>query len=79
MSMSIDPFTGRNPSYAFVDIETPDIANRAMQTLNGTKLSGRPVKIKPGVEKAGDRIEFRSRVRNYQQGWGKRQEYGQGK
>lgn len=78
MSMSIDPFTGRNPSYAFVDFETPDEANNAMETLNGTELLGRPVKINAGVAKSGQGNGFQSRVKNYDRGWGKKQEHGQG-
>lgn len=51
ISMSVDPFTGRNPSYAFVDFETVDEANRAMEGLNGAELLGRGVRINPGVRK----------------------------
>ncbi|RMZ77870.1 hypothetical protein DV738_g4198, partial [Chaetothyriales sp. CBS 135597] len=51
ISMSIDPFTNRNRSYAFVDFETTEDAQRAMAELNGQELLGRPVKINPGMRK----------------------------
>ncbi|KAL4927282.1 RNA-binding protein [Aspergillus undulatus] len=52
IDIAIDPFSGRNPSYCFVDLETKDLAERAMAELDGADLSGRPVKIKPGVVKS---------------------------
>ncbi|KAF7984797.1 hypothetical protein HWV62_11800 [Athelia sp. TMB] len=51
IDMSIDPFTGRNPSYCFVDLETAEDASRAMAELNGKEILGRVAKIKPGVAK----------------------------
>jgi RNA recognition motif. (a.k.a. RRM, RBD, or RNP domain) len=51
ISMSTDPFTGRNPSYCFVDLETADEANRAMSELNGKDVLGRAVRINLGVAK----------------------------
>ncbi len=53
--MSVDPFTGRNPSYCFVELSTADQAKAAMQELNGQNLLGRPVKVKPGVAKSSAR------------------------
>jgi RNA recognition motif-containing protein len=47
LDMSVDPFTSRNPSYCFVELNTADEAERAMGELNGIELLGRPVKIKP--------------------------------
>lgn len=47
--MSTDPYTGRNPSYCFVELETKEQADQAMQELNGNNILGRPVKIGPGV------------------------------
>ncbi|KAK2861389.1 hypothetical protein FQN49_004249 [Arthroderma sp. PD_2] len=52
IDISIDPFTGRNPSYCFVDLETADQAQRAMAELNGRPMLGRPVKINPGVPRS---------------------------
>jgi hypothetical protein len=52
INMSTDPFTGRNPSYCFVDLETVELASEAMAVLNGQEVLGRPVKINPGVKKS---------------------------
>ncbi|PLB46126.1 RNA-binding domain-containing protein [Aspergillus steynii IBT 23096] len=52
IDIAIDPFTGRNPSYCFVDLETKELAERAMVELDGHDMLGRPVKIKPGVVKS---------------------------
>jgi len=49
ISMSIDPETGRNPSYCFVDFENAEDASRAMAELNGRDVLGRTVRISPGV------------------------------
>ena len=44
LSVSIDPYTGRNPSYAFVDLTTSADAQRAISELNGREMLGRPMK-----------------------------------
>ncbi|KAF1958109.1 RNA-binding domain-containing protein [Byssothecium circinans] len=51
IDISIDPFTHRNPSYCFVDLATPAAATTAMHLLPGTLLLGRPLKVKPCVQK----------------------------
>ena len=51
IDISIDPFTGRNPSYCFVELETKEKSEQAMQQLDGRDFLGRPVKIRPGVAK----------------------------
>lgn len=51
--MSIDPATGRNPSYCFVDFDSADEAGRAMGELNGVELLGRGVRINLGVARQG--------------------------
>jgi RNA recognition motif-containing protein len=79
ISMSVDPFTGRNPSYAFVDFETPEEANRAMENLNGMEIHGRNVRINPGVRKQGDGTGVPTKVRNYEGRRGRREERGEGK
>jgi RNA recognition motif-containing protein len=43
--MSVDPFTGRNPSYCFIELSTSIQAQAAMEQLNGKYVLGRPVKI----------------------------------
>ncbi|KAJ9190987.1 hypothetical protein DTO166G4_8464 [Paecilomyces variotii] len=54
IDISIDPFTGRNPSYCFVELATKEQADRAMTELAGKDLLGRPVKIRPGVAKSSN-------------------------
>lgn len=49
--MSVDPFTGRNPSYCFVNMEKKEVAEDAITYLNGKDVLGRPAKIKMGVPK----------------------------
>lgn len=56
IDIAIDPFTGRNPSYCFVDLLTKEQAERAIAELDGRDILGRPVKIKPGVAKSGERM-----------------------
>ncbi|KAJ5693421.1 hypothetical protein N7462_002844 [Penicillium macrosclerotiorum] len=61
IDIAIDPFTGRNPSYCFVDLQTKEHADQAMVELDGRDLLGRPVKIKPGVAKSAERTGEHSR------------------
>lgn len=41
IDISVDPFTGRNPSYCFVDFPDADSAKKAMEVLEGKELLGR--------------------------------------
>jgi RNA recognition motif-containing protein len=50
ISMSVDPMTGRNPSYCFIDLITPAEAQKTIQQYNGLSFMGRPLKVKPGVK-----------------------------
>ncbi|KAI0394974.1 RNA-binding domain-containing protein [Xylariaceae sp. FL0594] len=45
--ISIDPFTGRNPSYCFVEFPDAESAKTAMEVLEGKELLGREVKCRP--------------------------------
>ena len=54
IQISMDPMTGRNPSYCFVDFETPEEAQRAKNQLNGQQILGREVKINEGVHRRGN-------------------------
>jgi len=66
VSISTDPFSGRNPSYCFVDLGSPDEATRAMNELNGKEVLGRAVRINPGVaKKAFGQGTPETRVKNY--------------
>ncbi|GLB36605.1 putative RNA recognition motif containing protein [Lyophyllum shimeji] len=49
ISIAIDPFTGRNPSYCFVDVATAADAERAIAELSGRDLLGRPVRVGLGT------------------------------
>ncbi|KID85787.1 RNA recognition motif domain protein [Metarhizium guizhouense ARSEF 977] len=44
--ISIDPVSGRNPGYCFVDFPNRDTAGHALASLSAT-ISGRPVKVGP--------------------------------
>ena len=45
--ISIDPFTGRNPSYCFIEFESKAVADQAINLLSGQLLLGREVKCGP--------------------------------
>lgn len=47
--ISIDPFTGRNPSYCFIDFNSESEAQRALTELDGQILLKRPVKTRPAT------------------------------
>ncbi|KPI35694.1 uncharacterized protein AB675_1275 [Cyphellophora attinorum] len=61
LSMSVDPFTQRNPSYCFLDFETAEDAARAMEAMNGKELLGREIKVNPGVRRQQGDGERRTR------------------
>ncbi|KIX99152.1 uncharacterized protein Z520_04728 [Fonsecaea multimorphosa CBS 102226] len=84
VSMSTDPFTGRNPSYCFVDVESPEEAQRAMSELNGMDVLGRAVRVSPGVARRQGQGQGQSqgnasgaaggrevRVKDFERGWGR--------
>ncbi|KAJ1805257.1 hypothetical protein LPJ56_005415, partial [Coemansia sp. RSA 2599] len=45
VSMSKDPATGRHKGFGFVEYEVPEAAALALETMNGTMLGGRQLKI----------------------------------
>ena len=45
IDISIDPFTGRNPSYCFVDLDDNEDADAVISELEGHMIRGRPMKI----------------------------------
>ncbi|KAG8526318.1 uncharacterized protein KY384_000311 [Bacidia gigantensis] len=65
INMSIDPYTGRNPSYCFVELGDRAQAYRATQELSGQDLLGRPVKLGPGIARSTER-KSRGNMRNQQ-------------
>lgn len=50
LSVSVDPITGRNPSYCFVDFTTKELAERVMRDYDGQLLLHRPIRVKFGVK-----------------------------
>ncbi|KAK3078589.1 hypothetical protein LTS18_007124, partial [Coniosporium uncinatum] len=50
LDMSMDPFSGRYPSYCFVELPSCEDASRAMQDVAGQLIMNRPVKIKPATK-----------------------------
>lgn len=69
--MSTDPFTGRNPSYCFVELDSADGASRAMRELDGQEVMGRPVKINLNTPRRGKDGSHTSRppTLSYDRGW----------
>ncbi|KAJ2551172.1 hypothetical protein EV175_003790 [Coemansia sp. RSA 1933] len=45
VSMSKDPMSGRHKGFGFVEYEVPEASSLAMETMNGTILGGRQLKI----------------------------------
>ena len=86
VSISTDPFSGRNPSYCFVDLDSADEAQRAIAELNGAEVLGRNLRVSPGVARKGQQGQGRDgdgaggegrsgnrevRTKNYDRGWGR--------
>ncbi|KAK4609327.1 hypothetical protein CLAFUW4_14657 [Fulvia fulva] len=68
IDMSIDPFTGRNPSYCFVDFHDHETAQQVLNTMQGLNVRGRPIRINLKTERrqgAGQRPD----TRTYDRGW----------
>lgn len=45
--ISVDPVTGRNPGYCFIDLKTGNGAQTALDSLTNTSIQGRRVKVGP--------------------------------
>ncbi|CAH0040982.1 unnamed protein product, partial [Clonostachys rhizophaga] len=45
--ISIDPVTGRNPGYCFVEFETREVADDAIQRMSRVPIEGRPLQTGP--------------------------------
>lgn len=41
----IDRFSGRSKGFGFVEMQTPEDAQKALAALNGTEISGRIVRV----------------------------------
>jgi len=46
-TLSVDPISERNPGYCFVEFSSRDDAERALVSLAGFPISGRPIKVGP--------------------------------
>lgn len=49
--ISVDPFTGRNPGYCFVEFGAREDADRALGALGGAEVLGRAIKVGPCLPK----------------------------
>ena len=66
VDISIDPFTGRNPGYVFVDVPDQSAFDLAMQILPGRAVRGRPIKVNAaGARKTVGAPGTEARVRSY--------------
>src|SRR5512147_2048214 len=55
-NLMMDRATGRSRGFAFVTMSTPEEAQKAIDALNGTVMSGRPLTVnvaRPREERAG--------------------------
>lgn len=57
VDLMIDRVTGRGRGFAFVEIATPELANRAIETMNGKVVGGRTIRVSTAHAKGarGDR------------------------
>lgn len=60
--ISVDPVTGRNPGYCFIDFKTGNGAQTTLESLTDTSIQGRTVKVGPcqpkRVQPAGRSDDF---------------------
>ncbi|ORX99324.1 hypothetical protein K493DRAFT_335793 [Basidiobolus meristosporus CBS 931.73] len=45
ISMSLNPITGKHKGFCFIEFETPEAAELALETMNGAELGGRQLKV----------------------------------
>lgn len=58
VSLMFDKFTGKSRGFAFVELASPDEANKAVEMFNGKELQGRALTVniaRPREERGGDR------------------------
>jgi hypothetical protein len=59
LHISVDPVSGRNPGYCFVEFTTREEADRALDSLPGASLFNRAVKVGPCHPKSSSQREQR--------------------
>ena len=58
----VDRMTGRSRGFGFVEMNSEDSAQKAMDALNGTEIKGRPINVSFAKEQQeGDRRGFSQR------------------
>jgi RNA recognition motif-containing protein len=45
VSLMFDKFTGKSRGFAFVELSSPEEANKAVEMFNGKELQGRPLTV----------------------------------
>jgi cold-inducible RNA-binding protein len=45
VTLMLDKFSGKSRGFAFIELSTPDEANRAVEMFNGKELQGRPLTV----------------------------------
>jgi cold-inducible RNA-binding protein len=45
VNLMLDKFSGKSRGFAFVEMSTPEEADRAVETFNGKELQGRPLTV----------------------------------
>lgn len=63
-----DRETGRSKGFGFVEMEDADLAQKAIDALNGKELNGRTVAVseaKPRTDRSNDRRDFGGRRDRY--------------
>ncbi|KAJ9627243.1 hypothetical protein H2203_003705 [Taxawa tesnikishii (nom. ined.)] len=74
LDMNLDPETGRNPSYCFVELPSEDEAARAINELQGASFMGRPLRVNVHTPKrnGGQGVQSSPQTPRTYRGWGPR-------
>ncbi|KAG8156900.1 hypothetical protein KVR01_013313 [Diaporthe batatas] len=68
--ISIDAVTARNPGYCFIDFTSSDSAQSALESLAGSTIRDRPVKVGPCKPKGAERAWRKPDYKPTSQRWG---------
>jgi hypothetical protein len=69
LDMSVDPFSGRNPSYCFVDLASTESAEAVIQKLQEQTIRGRPIMIRYDTSKRDRSEAHRTKTRMQNGEW----------